>query len=63
MTVYEEIQVAIDFAWATTDPETKQRQLELVGDSHKPTPEELVFLISQKVKSRLTRQSGVCPQG
>ena len=54
MTVYEEIQAAIDYAWSTSDPQTKQRQLELVGDSHKPTPEELVFLISAKILSENT---------
>lgn len=54
MTIYEEIQAAIDNAWETSDPETKQRQVELVGDSHKPTPEELIFLISAKILSENT---------
>lgn len=54
MTVYEEIQAAIDYAWNTADPQIKQKQEELVGDSHKPTPEELVFLISAKILSKRT---------
>ena len=54
MTVYEEIQAAIDHAWATGDPETKLRQIELVGDTHKPTPEELIFLISAKILANNT---------
>lgn len=51
MNVYQEIQKAIDQAWATADPATKQRQIELVGDSHIPTPDELIALISSKVRS------------
>lgn len=54
MTVHEEIRAAIDLAWATTDPKAKQRQIELVGDSHVPTPEELIFLISAKILSKTT---------
>lgn len=54
MTVYEEIQAAIDYAWATADPQTRQHQLDLIGDSHKPTPEELIFLISAKILSNNT---------
>ena len=37
---------AIRAAWATTDPQAKDRQIQLVGDSHIPTPEELILLIS-----------------
>ena len=44
-----EIQEAIDEAWATADPEAKQTQIDLVGDSHIPSPEELILLISQKI--------------
>ena len=54
MTVYEEIQAAIDLAWATEDPAVRQSQVNLVGDSHKPTPEELVLLISAKILSKST---------
>lgn len=54
MTIYEEIQAAIDYAWSTADPIVKQHQAQLVGDSHKPTPEELVFLISAKILSKNT---------
>lgn len=36
-------------AWATSDPEAKQRQIQLVGDSHIPSPEEFILLISQKI--------------
>ncbi len=54
MTIYEEIQAAIDYAWSTYDPKIKQRQEELIGDLHKPTPEELIFLISAKILSNNT---------
>jgi hypothetical protein len=40
---------SITEAWVTSDPETKQRQIQLVGDSHIPSPEELILLISQKL--------------
>lgn len=53
MNVYEEIQAAIELAWATTDSETRQRQTELVGDTHTPTPEELIRIVAQKVRSKL----------
>lgn len=39
---------AILAAWATTDPATKTRQLQLVGEGRVPTPEELIFLISKE---------------
>jgi hypothetical protein len=39
----------IDQTWATTDPAVKDRQIHLVGDSHIPSPEELILLISQKI--------------
>lgn len=54
MTIYEEIQAAIDYAWATADPQTKQQQAKLIGDSHKPTPEELIFSISARILSNNT---------
>lgn len=43
------IQELIDQTWATSDPEAKYRQIQLVGDSHIPSPEELILLISQKI--------------
>lgn len=43
-----EIQEAIDAAWATSDPNAKLTQIRLVGDSHVPSPEELILLISQQ---------------
>lgn len=43
------IQDLIDQTWATSDPEARQRQIQLVGDSHIPSPEELILLISQKI--------------
>lgn len=46
---YSEITAAIDEAWATTDPEAKRRQIELVGGTHKPTPEEFISLINKKL--------------
>lgn len=49
MTVYQEIQEAINHAWTTSDPKVRQRQEELVGDSHIPSPEELVFSIVAKI--------------
>lgn len=36
-------------AWNTSDPAVRQRQIQLVGDSHVPSPEELILAISQKV--------------
>lgn len=42
-----EMMAAIQEAWSTTNPETRQLQLDLVGDDHTPTPEELIFLISE----------------
>lgn len=49
MTIHEEIQEAISHAWATSDPVAKRRQEELIGDSHIPTPEELIFSIIAKI--------------
>ena len=40
---------AIREAWTTTDPEVKQRQIELIGDDHIPSPEELILIISQNI--------------
>lgn len=45
---------AIRIAWATTDPQTKDRQIQLVGDSHIPSPEELILLISSKLSKDFT---------
>lgn len=44
-----EMAATITEAWATADPLAKQRQIDLVGDSHIPSPEELILLISQKI--------------
>ena len=54
MTVYEEIQAAIDYAWETNDPQTQQHQVDLIGDSHKPTPEELIFSVLAKIFTKIT---------
>lgn len=43
-----EIQEAITEAWATYDPQVKDRQIRLVGDYHTPSPEELLLLISKE---------------
>ena len=43
------IQDLIDQTWVTSDPVIRQRQIDLVGDSHIPSPEELILLISQKI--------------
>ena len=54
MTVYEEIQAAIDLAWATDDPDIQQHQVELVGNSQIPKPEELIFSIIAKIFTETT---------
>lgn len=54
---YAEIAAAIDEAWATTDPVVKQRQIELVGDSRKPSPEEFISLVTQKLLDKSKRFS------
>jgi phosphopantothenoylcysteine synthetase/decarboxylase len=43
-----EMTAAIREAWSTSDPEVRKLQTDLVGDSHMPSPEELIFLISSK---------------
>lgn len=43
------IQELIDQTWATTDSIAKDRQIRLVGDSHIPSPEELILLIYQEI--------------
>ena len=43
------IQELINQTWATSDPEAKQRQIRLVGDSRIPSPEELILLIYQEI--------------
>lgn len=40
---------AIEAAWATTDPQVKARQIRLVGDSHVPSPEELILLAADRL--------------
>lgn len=37
---------AIEEAWSTSDPEVKLTQTRLVGDSHIPSPEELITILS-----------------
>lgn len=39
----EDMANAIRAAWATTDRDTKDRQIQLVGEKKIPTPEELIF--------------------
>ena len=43
-----EITAAINAAWATTDPQIKDRQIRLVGDYHTPSPEEIILAISKE---------------
>lgn len=43
------IQEVISTAWATSDPEVKDRQIRLVGDSTMPSPEEIIILISKEI--------------
>ena len=45
-----EIEEAIAVAWATTDPEVKQRQIQLVGEGRVPSPEELILLLSDRIR-------------
>ncbi len=44
-----EMAATITEAWKAADPAVRQRQIQLVGDSHIPSPEELILLISQKI--------------
>lgn len=44
-----EMAAAIEEAWSTSNPEAKLTQIRLVGDSHIPDPEELIFLIYQNI--------------
>jgi hypothetical protein len=41
-----DMMAAITEAWATADPQAKDRQIQLVGEDRIPTPEELIVLIS-----------------
>lgn len=41
---------AIAAAWATTDPEAKQRQIQLAGEGRVPSPEELILLLSDRIR-------------
>lgn len=43
-----DMEAAISAAWATADPQEKDRQIRLVGDSHTPSPEEFILLISKE---------------
>lgn len=43
------IQEVIDMAWNTSDPQVKDRQIRLVGDSAMPSPEEIILLISKEI--------------
>jgi len=40
---------AIQAAWATTDPQAKDRQIQLVGEGRVPTPEELIVILTREV--------------
>ena len=42
---------AIRAAWATVDPATKDRQIQLVGEGRVPTPEEFIILTSKLIDS------------
>ena len=42
---------AIAEAWATTDPMAKHYQIQLVGEGRVPTPEELILLVVDQMKS------------
>lgn len=44
-----EMAACIAEAWNTADPVARQRQIDLVGDSHIPSPEEFILLISQNI--------------
>jgi hypothetical protein len=44
-----EMSEAIRAAWATTDPQAKERQIQLVGEGRVPTPEEFIVLLSSKL--------------
>ena len=48
---WKEISEAIREAWATTDPEAKQKQIDLVGEGRIPTPEEFILLLSSQLGS------------
>lgn len=41
-----DMMAAITEAWTTADPQTKNRQIQLVGEDRIPTPEEFIVLIS-----------------
>lgn len=45
-----DIQDAITAAWATSDPEAKHRQIELVGEERIPTPEEFIVLVARRLQ-------------
>lgn len=45
MEIYNEIQEAINHAWATTDKKTRNAQLGLTGRLNPPTPDELIAAI------------------
>lgn len=48
MEVYEEIQKAIDLAWASADKKTRNAQLGLTGRLSPPTQEELIDAIIER---------------
>ena len=45
-----EIQETIREAWATTDPNVKAQQIQLVGEERVPSPEEFMLLVSDLCK-------------
>jgi hypothetical protein len=44
-----EMAAAITEAWTTADPETRKRQVQLVGEGRVPTPEEFVVLVAGRL--------------
>lgn len=44
------IQELIDQTWATSDPEAKYRQIELVGEGRVPTPEEFIVFVARQLQ-------------
>lgn len=44
-----EMAAGIAEAWDTTDPTTRQRQIQLVGEERIPTPEEFIVLVADQL--------------
>lgn len=45
-----DMQEAITAAWATSDPEAKHLQIQLVGKERIPTPEEFITLVARQLQ-------------